>query len=132
MPDAPLILLVDDSPADNFLHRLVIRETLSDARVEEAMNGEQALARLRAASAGDAPTPTLLLLDINMPRMNGWEFLEAAAEESLFGDCVVVALLTTSIDPAEKERSKTFGVVRAHLEKPLTAEALREVIALAG
>ncbi len=63
-----------------------------------------------------------------MPRMNGFEFLEAAAER--FGPQfakVVVIMLTTSLNPGDRQRAEAFEVVREFLNKPLTVEDVIEV-----
>ena len=61
------VLLVDDSAADNYLHKLLLEESGLVERVSVALDGEQALARLQAAER----PPDLVFLDINMPRLDG-------------------------------------------------------------
>ncbi len=75
------ILLVDDNPADNRLHRDLILEVGCAKHIEIATDGQQALNYLTCgeqyADNNFFPSPELILLDLHMPCMDGWEFLEA-------------------------------------------------------
>ena len=66
------ILLIDDDPDDNFFHQVVIKQMDIVHRIDIANDGLEALSYLKD---GQATPPELIFLDINMPRMNGWEFL---------------------------------------------------------
>ena len=72
------ILLVDDDEPTNFLNQMVIEELDIAEQIRVAQNGQEALTYLKKTGIGDEnfPLPDLILLDINMPAMNGWEFLE--------------------------------------------------------
>ena len=72
----------------------------------------------------------IAFLDINMPIMDGFEFLEAATEEFKDGFTeIVVAMLTTSLNPVDKERARKFDVVREYITKPLTKQHIQDVVA---
>ena len=72
---------------------------------------------------------TILLLDINMPIMSGWEFLERfdAFNESIKAG-IDVYILSSSVDPRDKDRSYANKNVRNYLLKPLTADAIKKVL----
>lgn len=118
------VWLIDDSEIDQRLYQRIISRSGVDWEVEMFTFADEALERLRAAPD---QTIDLIFLDINMPRMNGFEFLEAATAElgSAFAK-VVVAMLTTSLDPADHQRAKTFSVVKDYITKPLTKEIVLE------
>lgn len=125
MIDTPRVgnlMVIDDDETDHFLYQRVIkRSNLVDETVFFTL-AEDALAFLRRADRLDI---RVILLDINMPRMNGFEFLEAVTTE--FGDeqlGAVVVMLTTSLDPRDEARAKSFDVVKGYLEKPLSPEHL--------
>lgn len=119
------VALVDDNPADNFLHRRVIARAGIAERVEAFEDPQGALDLLRDRQV----RPELILLDINMPGLTGWEFLEAYES---FPDearsAIVVIMLTTSARPEDEDRAVALGVLGGFLTKPLTVEMCREIM----
>ncbi|WP_205504158.1 response regulator [Rufibacter psychrotolerans] len=128
------ILLIDDDDTNNFLnHRLLTRMQVSE-KIREFRNGKQAFDYLYSVSQGhyDAASseyfkPALILLDINMPVMDGFEFLslfEKLNED--FRKDVVLALLTTSEHSQDTERAAASKI--AYLTKPLTTEKVQGLL----
>lgn len=111
------LMLIDDNEADTFLYRLVIEESGLVADLDVFNMAEDALASLRGSAWASVDA---ILLDIRMPRMSGFEFLETALAE--FGADfakVIVIMLTTSLDPHDRERAEKLNV-KHYFEKPLT------------
>ena len=128
----PLILLVDDNKDDNYLHCRSIRKVDADIPIEVCLDGEAALSFLKRAhsSSGPAfPQPDLIMLDINMPLMNGWEFLneydKMPAEAK--GNSVII-VLTTSLNPIDKDRAANYPMVQEYQNKPLTTDKIRTIL----
>ncbi len=121
------LLIVDDNDVDQLVYRRIVEKsglvcnTLSFHYASEALDYLTA----RGGKGVDA-----ILLDINMPRMNGFEFLDEATR--LFGDdfTVVIVMLTSSMNPDDAERARTYDVVRDYIGKPLTGEHLERVVEL--
>lgn len=109
------VLIVDDSEADQYLNRFKILERLPDAEIRTAYDGVQALTALRESDY----VPDLILLDINMPRMNGFEFLEIYVDEFENSASSVVLMLTSSLLAADQERARSYAPVRGLIRKPL-------------
>lgn len=85
-------------------------------------NGEDAIAQLKKDSAENS-LPDFILLDLNMPIMDGWQFLEAYRELNLI-KLIPVVIATSSIDPTDFERSKSICPVRAYISKPINNEKI--------
>lgn len=109
------ILVVDDAEADRFLHTYRLGKTHPEAQVRTAVDGQDALEILREPGY----RPDLILLDINMPRMNGFEFLEIYSVEFVDAPSGVVVMLTSSLSDKDKARARSFAVVKGFLSKPL-------------
>jgi len=120
------ILLIDDDSEDNFFHQMVIEEMNIVDHIEVALNGVEALNFLKKENQTH---PDIIFLDINMPKMNGWEFLEAYAKLNPDQKAkLLVVMLTTSINPLDKERAEQFPDIIGFNSKPLTKEMLNEIL----
>jgi len=123
------ILLIDDNPADNFIHRDLIETMDITETINEAHNGEAAVDYLRAAKADpDRLMPDLIFLDINMPLMNGWEFLDQVREEALLEHSIIVMMLTTSLNPDHRASAERSPELDGFLGKPLTRETVIDIL----
>lgn len=106
------LLMVEDDEVDVLSVRRALRDLQAEPQVISVGNGEEALVRLRCRNQ---PRPFLILLDINMPRMNGIEFLtEFRRDDSLAS--IPVAVLTSSPHEADKERMHRLGVIGYHIK----------------
>lgn len=122
------IMLIDDDFATNLYHKIVIEESGCAVQVVIKNNGEQALEYLKSPFSEDCPKPDLIFLDINMPRMNGWEFLEYYKELPVEQQADnVVVMLSTSCNPDDLARAAQNPCVKDYRSKPLTALMLEEI-----
>ncbi len=119
------ILLIDDDADDNYFHQIILEEMNVTENIQIASNGLEALAILKR---NEIP-PELIILDINMPKMNGWEFLEEYAKLPEGNKAkAIVAMLTTSQNAADKTRAKQYSCINTFYSKPLTSEMLSDIL----
>ena len=125
----PAILLVDDDATTNFLNQRLLRNLQVSREVRVALNGAEALALLQACCREAPDTfPSLILLDLNMPVMGGFEFLEAYQQlPAAPRQHTIVVMLTTSTLDADQLRAQQLPIA-GYLTKPLTRENLATVL----
>lgn len=123
------VLLIDDDSTTNFLNSLLLKRLDVAEILLVAENGAVGLDILTAVCAGaTADCPALILLDVNMPVMNGIEFLEAYQHLPLAQrQAIIVVLLTTSVHPRDLERVRQLPIAGT-LNKPLTEEKVRSLL----
>lgn len=119
------IMLVDDDESTNFINKLFLKEAKASDDIVVFQNGKEALAYL---SAGNH-TVDLILLDINMPIMNGWEFLEHFEELKLGRNLkTMVVMLSSSVNSDDKIRAEEFDTVKKFVNKPLFKETIDDIL----
>lgn len=121
-------LLIDDEEVDQKTYGRVLKRSGLVREYRMFTYAEDALDYLKA---NPGMKIDVIFLDINMPRMNGFEFLDAASE-ALGADFarMVVVMLTTSIDPMDRRRAKENPLVKAFFDKPLTEQHVERVAGL--
>ncbi|KGK28787.1 response regulator [Cellulophaga baltica] len=114
------ILLVEDDEITNYITTTKLRN-IGFENVDAVLNGELALEYL----AKDQPN--LIFLDVNMPVMDGFEFLDSTEVQNEYSDIPIV-LLTSSSRPKDKEMASRYSNVIEYLEKPLNYEKMKKIL----
>jgi CheY-like chemotaxis protein len=128
------VLLVDDDFATNFINKSIIKKTNITEHIQVALNGQEAIDYLSKqgkfeSATNEFPQPQLILLDINMPIMDGWEFIEAYKKLNLENkEDIVVVMLSSSFNPADKAKAESIEEIATFRQKPMSREALYEII----
>lgn len=123
------ILLVDDEESTNFLNKRIILKSGVTDTIYVKTNGQEALNFLVKSNWEEIPKPELIMLDINMPIMNGWEFLDEYKYLPVNKQVTaIVMMLTTSINPADIVRAKDSRLVNEFKSKPLTLATLNDIM----
>jgi CheY-like chemotaxis protein len=119
------ILLVDDDPVFNFLTRRILRESGVAAQVDEALDGIDALEYITASD----PCPDVILLDLNMTRMDGLEFLKEYEKQGLCKNHTHVFMLTSSEREEDRTNALASNFVKGYFDKPLSDEDIQKMLA---
>jgi CheY-like chemotaxis protein len=106
----------------------LVEKTDLDVKCIEAFDGQEALDILQLESKH----PDIIFLDINMPRMNGYEFLEAYNNKyaATHNNTSVIIIVTSSLLKSDKEKCEQYNFVKGFVDKPLDLELFKEIIAL--
>lgn len=122
------VLMVDDDEICLFIQRRVVEMSGKCNTVQNAANGKIALDLLKSAAADRRPLPDLILLDLQMPIMNGTEFLQAFRSLDFPGkDRIAIVLLTSSVWESDKEYALSLGASQ-YLTKPFTVDVFQTLL----
>lgn len=123
------VYLIDDDDIYVFLTKKTILKVLEDVDVEVFSDGLKAITHLKNIQHQPELLPDVIFLDLNMPVMDGWEFLEEYQElYSSFARKNQLYIVSSSISPHEMERSKNISVVSEFIIKPLVKEKFLEIL----
>ncbi len=123
------VLIIDDDEASVFLHKRIISQHNKFRNIVVAEGGIEGLEYLKSIADDFAKKPQLIFLDLNMPVMNGWEFIkEYILLDNNITQDIKLVILSTSTDPNDISKSKKIDQVTDFISKPLSLQALDKVI----
>jgi CheY-like chemotaxis protein len=123
------IFLIDDDPIFVYLTRRIIASIDRQCRINEFTDGELAIRYLEEICDKPELLPDIIFMDISMPVMDGWEFLnEYSLLRPKIKKDIALFIVSSSISPQEVERSKSFSTVSDFLIKPLERGKIVEII----
>lgn len=129
------ILLIDDDEISNFYHEYLLQDKLKfEGEIRVCLNGKEGLNCLTNSQKNlgereDPASPDLVLLDINMPIMNGFEFIKEYAKiKKTIQSKIIICMLTSSLNDQDRIKVMQIGNVDYFMTKPLEEEQLLDII----
>lgn len=125
------ILLIDDNDVDNYLSNYIISKNQLAKKTTIETSGIKALELLKSFNESNIEFPDLIVLDLKMPSMDGFEFLDDFLSFPInkTENCTVV-MLTSSNNQKDIERSKQYPIIKKYLKKPITLLSFNEILSL--
>lgn len=121
------LLVIDDDDINIFIIKKIVEKTGFDIEMVARNNGQQAIDYINETITENKPLPRLVLIDINMPVMNGWEFIEAYQALNI-DQKVDMYILSSSVYENDIEKTKSYKSVKGFISKPLSMERLTELV----
>lgn len=123
------LMLIDDSDIDNMVNKHILSKNTVAENIIVFSSAQEALVYLANNKTSQDPLilPNVILLDINMPIMNGFGFLNEFEKMDELVSKINVIMLTSSVDPNDIRKSKEYKSVKSFISKPLSLEHLESI-----
>ncbi|MBC7451776.1 MAG: response regulator [Cytophagales bacterium] len=123
------ICIVDDDEIFQFITRKSFERLNRSDNILIFSNGEEAIHYIQDAHDIDKPIPDIIFLDINMPVMDGWDFMDQFAKVDLYGEKAPdIYMVSSSIDDKDLHKAKSLSMVKDYITKPIDDLKIREIL----
>lgn len=117
------VLLVDDDVPTNFIHEVILKKTNRFKQIGSVLSATEALDYLQVSR------PNLIFLDINMPALSGWDFIDQFRSLPLEQkENIVIIMLSTSMDPKDRQRAQIYSEIQEFVSKPISVEKVEDIL----
>jgi len=121
------LILIDDEVYSNKISATFIKKMYPDIEIVDFLSPLEGLQYIDNEYREHA-IPTTILLDINMPELNGWEVLEKLQELPFYiKESLSVYMLSSSIDPKDRQKAEEHPLIKGYIEKPLSRDVLQKI-----
>lgn len=120
------LLVIDDDDINIFIIKKIVEKTGYNVEMVAKTNGQMAIDYINMTLSLQEDLPELILIDINMPVLNGWEFLDAYGQLNI-NQKIDMYMLSSSVYENDIEKAKTYQTVKGFISKPLSIERLTEL-----
>ncbi len=126
----PDFIIIDDDVVNNLVCRRIIEIVYPEANIKTFTDPEEGLTYLKSEHVKEHAANTILFLDVNMPTLSGWEFLQTFEQgNSTIKEQLKIYMLSSSVNPLDKVRACSNKNVWDYIEKPLTTEVVEDTVA---
>ncbi|HEY1044792.1 MAG TPA: response regulator [Bacteroidia bacterium] len=129
MKKLDLVYIIDDDEVIMYLTGRLISNAEFSERVETFLNASEALTKLKDGLENGGELPDAILFDLNMPEIDGWQFIETF-QKMPGAKKIPCFVFTTSIDPSDKNKSLKYKIIKDFITKPLTHQKLDKILRL--
>lgn len=119
------VLLIDDDEIVNSINKVIIQHAKFADEIITENFASNAISYIKGLSKEDLPKA--IFLDVNMPEMNGWDFVEEYEKIGIDSGDVTIIMLTSSINPRDQKRALSMNHIKAFVSKPLSPELLSNI-----
>lgn len=124
------VLILDDDDVSNFIYKKIIESSGIASNIITFQKGRLALEYLIDKTRSEKNFPDMIFIDINMPVMNGWDFLDEYKQKVApeVGKFVFISMLSSSVYKEDIQKAQSYEVVNEYISKPLTQESVSKLI----
>lgn len=119
--------IIDDDPIFVFGTKRIMQMTDFCENIMVFENGKDAYDGLKADISANKPQPDVILLDLNMPIWDGWQFLDEFIKIPNEKN-ITIYIITSSVDPSDVEKAKKYDAVSSYIVKPITTTELKKIL----
>jgi len=123
------VLIIDDDEINNFIASKIIIKSSPSTKISTCMNGKQGISFLNNCLKNPTNFPDIIFLDINMPEINGWEFLDWYEKNMLpiLNKKIIINIISSSVYNNDELKSKSYYFVNKFVSKPLCIETIKNL-----
>ena len=126
-----LTYIIDDDKLTVKLISILVSKNKFCEEIQSFDNAQHAIDKLKQNASNNGVLPDAILLDLNMPAMDGWQFLDEFMLLPIKKE-ISIFIMTSSIDPVDIEMAKKYKIVKDYVEKPITTKKLDVLSNLIG
>lgn len=119
--------IIDDDPIFVFGTKKIMEMTNFCESIVVYKNGKEAYESLKAIILANEPQPDIILLDLNMPVWDGWQFLDEFIQIPN-KKTITIYIITSSVDPADVQKAKKYDAISSYIVKPITTAELKKIL----